>query len=81
MTVPAGSYEDIRYEVDGPAAIVTINRPERYNAFRGKTVEELIAAFRAAWADKRARAVILTGAGHDEIAPQRSRCAAVGDLP
>lgn len=63
MTVPAGSYEDIRYDVDGPAAIVTINRPERYNAFRGKTVEELIAAFRAAWADKRVRAVILTGAG------------------
>jgi len=56
-------YEDVRYEVEGPAAVVTINRPERYNAFRGKTIEELIAAFRAAWADRQVRAIILTGAG------------------
>jgi dihydroxynaphthoic acid synthetase len=56
-------YEDIRYEVDGPAAVVTINRPDRYNAFRGQTIEELIAAFRAAWADKAVRCVILTGEG------------------
>ena len=34
-------------------AVITINRPERYNAFRGRTVEELIKAFRAAWADRR----------------------------
>jgi len=57
------TYEDIKYEIDGPAAIITINRPERYNAFRGKTVEELIKAFRAAWADSRVAAIILTGAG------------------
>jgi dihydroxynaphthoic acid synthetase len=59
----AEKFEDILYQVDGPAAIVTINRPQRYNAFRGQTVEELIAAFRLAWADKSVRAVILTGAG------------------
>lgn len=57
------SYEDITYEVDNGAAIITINRPQRYNAFRGKTVEELIKAFRAAWADNAVSAVILTGAG------------------
>lgn len=56
-------YTDLRYEVDGPAAIVMIDRPERFNAFRAHTVEELIHAFRAAWADHRVRAVILTGAG------------------
>src|ERR671936_966183 len=56
-------FEDIRYEVDGPTAVVTIARPERYNAFRGQTVEELIAAFRAAWADRSIRAIILTGEG------------------
>ena len=56
-------FEDIRYEVDGPTAVVTIARPERYNAFRGQTVEELIAAFRAAWADRSVRAIILTGEG------------------
>jgi 1,4-dihydroxy-2-naphthoyl-CoA synthase len=33
-------FEDIRYEVDGTTAVVTIARPERYNAFRGQTVEE-----------------------------------------
>ncbi len=36
-------FEDITYEIEDRAAIITINRPpERYNAFRGKTVEELI---------------------------------------
>ncbi len=57
------TYEDIRYEIDGPAAVITIARPERYNAFRGQTIEELIAAFRAAWADRSVRCVVLTGEG------------------
>lgn len=56
-------YEDITYAVEESAAIITINRPERYNAFRAKTVEEMIKAFRAAWADRAVRSVILTGAG------------------
>lgn len=60
MTAP---YEDIRYEVDGTTAIVTIARPERYNAFRALTVEELIDAFKRAWADRAVRCVILTGEG------------------
>src|SRR5690606_39570408 len=56
-------YEDIDYAVTDTTAIITINRPHRYNAFRGKTVEEMVKAFRKAWADKGVRAVILTGAG------------------
>ncbi|MBE9375981.1 enoyl-CoA hydratase/isomerase family protein [Saccharopolyspora sp. HNM0983] len=56
-------YTDIEYAVQDTAAVVTISRPERYNAFRGKTVEELISALRTAWADERVRTVILTGAG------------------
>ncbi len=56
-------YEDIRYELDGPVAVITINRPERYNAFRARTVEELIAAFRAAWAERTVRCIVLTGEG------------------
>ncbi len=44
-------YEDITYEVDEAVAIITINLPERHNASRGKTIEELVKAFRAAWAD------------------------------
>jgi len=56
-------YDDILYQVQDTTAIVTINRPERYNAFRGKTVEELIHALRTAWADRQVRVVVLTGAG------------------
>jgi naphthoate synthase len=57
------TYEDLLYEVDGCNAVVTINRPDRLNAFRARTIEELIHAFKRAWADDTVRAVILTGAG------------------
>lgn len=63
MSAAAAEFEDIRYTVDGPAAVVTIARPERYNAFRARTIEELVAAFRLAWADGSVRCVILTGEG------------------
>jgi dihydroxynaphthoic acid synthetase len=58
-------FGDIRYQVDAEcaAAVVTIDRPERFNAFRGRTVDELIRAFKLAWADQDVRSVILTGAG------------------
>lgn len=55
--------EDVSYEVDNGLAWITINRPERYNAFRGRTVDELIRCFKAAWADKAVGVVALTGAG------------------
>jgi dihydroxynaphthoic acid synthetase len=56
-------FTDIRYERDESVAVVTIDRPERMNAFRSRTVDELIAAFRAAWGDGTVAAVVLTGAG------------------
>ena len=62
-------YEDIRYEVEAPNAIVTIDRPERLNAFRGRTIEELIHAFKRAWADREVACVIFTGAGEREAIP------------
>lgn len=55
--------EDVLYEVDRGLAWITINRPERYNAFRGRTVDELIRCFKAAWADHTVGVVALTGAG------------------
>jgi 2-ketocyclohexanecarboxyl-CoA hydrolase len=61
MTAPV--YQDILYEVRGRAAWITINRPKVYNAFRGRTVEELIAAFQQAANDKEVTSVVLTGAG------------------
>ena len=59
------AYEDILFEVDPDcrAAIITMNRPDRYNACRGKTVDELVDALRRCWADNSIRSVILTGAG------------------
>jgi 2-ketocyclohexanecarboxyl-CoA hydrolase len=57
------SYEDILYEAADGAARITINRPEKYNAFRGRTVEELIAAIGAAGWDKSIGVIVLAGAG------------------
>ncbi|MFA5891472.1 MAG: enoyl-CoA hydratase-related protein [Actinomycetota bacterium] len=56
-------FEDVLYETEGGIAWVTINRPERMNAFRARTIEELIAAFKRAWADTAVGVVVLTGAG------------------
>jgi naphthoate synthase len=56
-------YTDITYEVVDQAAIITFNRPERMNAFRGQTLEQATHAFKRAWADRQVAAVILTGAG------------------
>jgi 2-ketocyclohexanecarboxyl-CoA hydrolase len=55
--------EDVLYEVDRGLAWVTINRPQRYNAFRGQTVDELIRGLKLAWADRAVGVVALTGAG------------------
>lgn len=57
-------FTDICLDVDESVAIVTIDRPDRMNAFRGRTVEELIQAFRLAWANRDVGAVVLTGAGN-----------------
>ena len=54
---------DVLYEVDRGLAWITINRPERYNAFRGHTIDELIRCFKAAWADRTVGVIVLTGAG------------------
>lgn len=57
------SYEDILYQVKDGAAHITINRPDKYNAFRGKTCEELIHAFNKAGWDKSVGVIVLSGAG------------------
>ncbi|CAN5835726.1 MAG: crotonase/enoyl-CoA hydratase family protein [Ilumatobacteraceae bacterium] len=56
-------FTQITYEVDGPAAVVTLNRPEQLNAFTGTMLTELLAAFDRAEADDAVRAIIMTGAG------------------
>lgn len=54
---------DTLYEVEGTTAIITINRPDRYNSFRGITVDELVHSFERAWVDKSVRVVVLTAVG------------------
>jgi naphthoate synthase len=55
--------EDVHYEVENGLAWITIDRAERLNAFRARTVDELIACFKRAWADDGVGVVCLTGAG------------------
>lgn len=56
-------YEDILYETYNGIAKITINRPEVRNAFRPKTVMELIDAFAYARDDANIGVIVLTGAG------------------
>lgn len=56
-------FTDVHYQVEDGLAWITIDRPERYNAFRARTIDELIRAFKAAWADNSVGVIALTGAG------------------
>ena len=58
-----GNFEDILYEKQKGVAKVTINRPEKRNAFRPKTVSEMYEAFLDAREDSTIGVVLLTGAG------------------
>ena len=62
---PAGEFEDILYEKAEGIAKVTINRPERRNAFRPQTLAELRDAFTRARDDLEVAAIIFTGAGDE----------------
>jgi enoyl-CoA hydratase/carnithine racemase len=53
----------IRYEKTGSIATISLNRPDRLNAFTIVMARELIAAFDATDADDDVRVVVLTGAG------------------
>jgi len=56
-------YESILYQVDGPVATITMNRPEVANAQDTRLIDEIDAAFDEADADDEVRVVILAGAG------------------
>ena len=56
-------FTTLKYEVKDSIAIITLNRPERLNAWTGQMGHELRAAFDAADADDGVRAIIITGAG------------------
>lgn len=57
------SFETLLTTVDAGVMTITLNRPDKLNAFTGTMMAELIAAFDAADADDAVRAVVVTGAG------------------
>lgn len=57
------AYETILYDVADQILTITLNRPEKLNAYNATMQAELIAAFDAADADDNVRAIIVTGAG------------------
>ena len=56
-------YQQILYAVEAGVLTITLNRPERLNAFTARMMYELLDAFERADADDAVRAVIVTGAG------------------
>lgn len=59
----SATYSDLRYEVSGGVATITLNRPERRNPIGASTVGELLHALDRARVDPAVRVVVLTGAG------------------
>ena len=57
------TFTEIDYSVADHIATITLNRPDKLNAFTGVMMKELIAAFDKADADDDVRVVIVTGAG------------------
>lgn len=56
-------YDDITYHKADGMARIAFNRPEVRNAFRPKTIDEMIEAFKNAWMDSEIGVVLLTGNG------------------
>ncbi|MGK0168958.1 MAG: enoyl-CoA hydratase/carnithine racemase [Gammaproteobacteria bacterium] len=56
-------YETIRYEIEQGVLTITLNRPERLNAFNSQMRDELLDALDKADADDDVRAIVFTGEG------------------
>lgn len=56
-------YEDILYEVEGPVAIITMNRPDNLNAFTNLMLAEIRHALATAERNPEVVGIVLTGAG------------------
>ncbi|MES2895648.1 MAG: crotonase/enoyl-CoA hydratase family protein [Pseudomonadota bacterium] len=59
----AQTFETLKLEVEDGVAILTLNRPEKLNAFNTQMMKDMIAAFDVTDADDAIKAVIVTGAG------------------
>lgn len=54
---------EVKVRIDGAVAVVTLDRPDRLNAFTATMADELAAAFDRTDADPDVRCVVVTGAG------------------
>jgi enoyl-CoA hydratase/carnithine racemase len=63
MTATTASFQTLLYAVSDGVATITLNRPDKLNAFTAQMRDELIAAFDLTDADDAVRAVVVTGAG------------------
>lgn len=61
--VQVKAYEDITFHKADGMARIAFNRPERRNAFRPETINEMIDAFMLAWHDQEIGVILLTGNG------------------
>ena len=61
--MPLPTFDTLLYAVDDGIATLTLNRPEKMNAFTAQMRDDLVAAFDATDADDTVRVVIITGAG------------------
>src|SRR5258708_12561423 len=57
------TYEQIKYETGDGILTITLNRPDKLNAFTGRMLSELLDAMDRADRDDDVRAVVFTGAG------------------
>jgi len=60
---PRSSYDALRYAVKDQVALITLNRPDRMNAWNARMGREFELALEEASADDLVRAVVVTGAG------------------
>jgi len=57
------TYQDILYDVDGPIAYITLNRPEKMNALSNNLRGELVHALKEAEFDPAISVIVIRGAG------------------
>ena len=59
----SSTYETLLYEPEGHVLVITLNRPEKLNAWNGRMETEFLDTLDAASADGAIRAIVVTGAG------------------
>ena len=60
---PTAAYSQITCKIDDSIMVITLNRPDKLNAYTGAMGSEIESAFRAADVDDSVRAIIVTGSG------------------